>query len=379
MSAPISVEPITDPKGILELVKFPFKLYKGDPNWVPPLIEERRDFFDPKKNPFYEHARFQLFLARRDGEVVGTIGAVINDNHNAFHDEQIGAFGFFESVNDQAVAHALLDAAEGWVRGQGMKAIRGPLNFSTNDEVGTLIDGFDEPPMVMMTYNPRYYGALIEGHGYVKAMDLFAWITNDILETIEKAPPKLYHVAEKVAQKEGIRLRQLDRKNIDRDIALIKEIYNGAWEKNWGFVPLTNHEIDHLVKSLLPLIDTRLIFLAETVAGKPIGVSLMLPDLHQALKRSGGGHMYPFGLLKFLWHKRKINQARLLIMGVIEEYRGRGVDAFFYLTSTRKAAEYGYKRLEGSWILETNTMMNRIIERLGGAKYKTYRIYEKPL
>ncbi len=379
MDAPISVEPITDPKGILELVKFPFTLYKGDPNWVPPFIEERRDFFDPKKNPLYEHARYQLFLARRGGKVVGTIGAIINDNHNRFHDEQVGAFGFFEAVNDQAVADALLDAAEGWVRSQGMKAIRGPLNFSTNDEVGTLIDGFDEPPMIMMTYNPRYYPALIEGHGYVKAMDLFAWITNDILETLENAPPKLYRVAEKVAQKEGIRLRQLDRKNIERDIALIKEVYNGAWEKNWGFVPLTDHEIDHLVRALLPLIDTRLIFLAETAEGKPIGVSLTLPDLHQALKRSGGGRMYPFGILKFLWHKRKINQARLLIMGVIEQYRGRGVDAFFYLTATRKAAEYGYKRLEGSWILETNTMMNRIIERLGGKKYKIYRIYEKTL
>lgn len=379
MNAPISVEPITDAKGITELVKFPFKLYRGDPNWVPPFIEERRDFFDPRKNPFYEHARYQLFLARRGGETVGTIGAVINANHNAFHNEQIGAFGFFESVNDQAVADALFDAAEGWVREQGMTAMRGPLSFSTNDEVGALIEGFDEPPMVMMTYNPRYYPALIEGHGYTKAMDLFAWIADNIPERLKVAPQKLFTVAEKVVQKENIRLRELDRKHLDRDIALIKTIYNGAWEKNWGFVPMTDAEIDHLVKALLPLVDTRLIFLAETADGQPVGVSLTLPDLHQALKWSGGGHMYPFGLLKFLWHKRKINQARLLIMGVIEKYRGRGVDAYFYLTTARKATEYGYKRIECSWILETNTMMNQIIERLGGIKYKTYRIYEKPL
>lgn len=162
MSGKVVVEAVTDQKGISEFVKFPFKLYKGDPNWVPPFIEERRDYFDPKKNPLYEHTRYQLFLARRDGELVGTIGAVVNDNHNHFHDEQVGAFGFFESLNDQAVADALLDAAETWVRGQGMKAIRGPLNFSTNDEIGTLIDGFNEPPMVMMTYNPRYYPALID-------------------------------------------------------------------------------------------------------------------------------------------------------------------------------------------------------------------------
>ena len=176
MSASIRIEPVTDRNGIVEYVKFPFRLYRGDPNWVPPLIEERRDFFDTKKNPFYEHARFQLFLARREGELVGTIGAVVNDNHNAFHDEKSGAFGFFEAIDDPAVAAALFEAAEDWVRGQGMNVIRGPLNFSTNDEVGTLIEGFDEPPMVMMTYNPRYYPALIEGRGYTKAMDLFAWI-----------------------------------------------------------------------------------------------------------------------------------------------------------------------------------------------------------
>ncbi|MGC8779298.1 MAG: N-acetyltransferase [Anaerolineae bacterium] len=379
MSAGIVIEPVTDAKGMLTFIKFPFKLYKGDPNWVPPFIEERRDFFDPRKNPFYEHARYQLFLARRGGELVGTIGAVINDNHNTFHNEQVGAFGFFECINDQAVADALFDAAENWVRGQGMKAIRGPLNFSTNDECGTLIEGFNEPPMVMMTYNPRYYPTLIEGHGYAKAMDLFAWIVEDIPGRLPHAPQKLLHVAEKAVQKEGIRLRELDRKHLDRDIELIKQIYNQAWERNWGFVPLTDAEIDHLVKVLLPVADLRLIFLAETEDGRPVGVSLTLPDLHQALKRAGGGHMYPFGILKFLWHRRKINQVRLLIMGVIEQYRGRGVDAYFYLTTARRAAECGYKRLEGSWILETNTMMNRIIERLGGVKYKTYRIYEKPL
>ncbi len=379
MNAPISVEPVTDAKGIIALVKFPFKLYQGDPNWVPPFIEERRDFFDPKKNPFYEHARYQLFLARRGGEIVGTIGAVVNDNHNAFHNEKAGAFGFFETINDQAVADALLNAAEEWLRGQGMEIVRGPLSFSTNDECGTLIDGFHEPPMVMMTYNPRYYPALIEGHGYTKAMDLFAWIVEDLAESLKAPPPKVLRVVDKVVQKEGIRLRELDRKHLDRDVELVKQIYNRAWEKNWGFVPLTDAEIDHLVRSLLPVADTRLILLAETAAGEPIGVSLTLPDLHQALKRAGGGHMYPFGILKFLWHKRKINQVRLLIMGVIEKYRGRGIDAYFYLNTARRAVECGYKRLEGSWILETNTMMNLIIERLGGVRYKTYRIYEKRL
>ena len=209
MSGDLRVEPIADKRGLTEFIKFPFKLYRGDPNWVPPLIEERLDLFNPKKNPFWEHSRYQLFLARRDGELVGTIAAVVNDNHNTTHNEKMGSFGFLETINDPAVAAALLDAAEAWVKAQGMTIIRGPLNPSTNDEVGTLIDGFDEPPMVMMTYNPRYIPALIEGCGYTKAMDLFAWIY-DIEEDLKNAPEKLARVAEKAMQKQGIRVRKVD-------------------------------------------------------------------------------------------------------------------------------------------------------------------------
>jgi hypothetical protein len=241
----------------------------------------------------------------QSGELVGTIGAVVNDNHNAFHNEKSGGFGFFESIDDPAVAAALFEAAEGWVRGQGMNVIRGPLNFSTNDEVGTLIEGLDEPPMVMMTYNPRYYPALIEGCGYSKAMDLFAWIY-DIVENLKKAPEKLFRVAEKAAARQGIRVRKMDMRHFDRDVELIKKAYNSAWERNWGFVPMTDHEIDHLAKGLKAVLDPNLIFIAETADGEPAGISLTLPDLHQALKWSGGGHMWPFGLLKFLWHKRKV-------------------------------------------------------------------------
>ncbi len=374
----ITVQPVTDKKGVLDFVRFPFKLYRGDPNWVPPLIEERRDIFNPKKNPLYEHSRFQLYLARRDGELVGTIGAIVNDRHNEVHHELMGAFGFFECINDQSVADALLDTAEAWCREQGMKVMRGPLNFSMNDEVGTLIDGFDEPPMVMMTYNPRYYPALIEGHGYSKAMDLYAWIY-DIEQGLKNAPEKLFHVAHKAVEKQGLRIRKIDMKNFDHDVELFKEAYNRAWQRNWGFVPMTDAEINHLVKGLKPMIDPDLIFMAETQDGKPAGVSLTLPDLHQALHASGGGRMWPFGLLKFLWHRRKIDQVRLIAMGMIEEYRGRGADAVFYLETAKAALKRGYKRLEGSWILESNTMMNQIIERLGGMRYKTYRIYEKPL
>jgi hypothetical protein len=378
MSSPVIIEQVQAKRGMTEFVKFPFELYRNDPHWVPPLIEERLDVFNPKKNPLFEHARCQAFLARRDGNLVGTITAMVNDRHNEVHNELMGSFGFFETIEDAEVATALLQAAEGWVKAQGMTIMRGPLNLSMNDEVGTLIDGFDEPPMVMMTYNPRYYPGLIEANGYGKAMDLFAWIF-DTEEGLANAPEKLTHVAEKVMQKQNLRIRKVDMKHFDRDVALVKQIYNAAWQRNWGFTPMTDHEMDHLAAGLKPMIDPNMVFIAETEEGKPVGVALSLPDLHQALKRSGGGHYFPFGLLKFMWHRRHINQSRLLIMGMVEEYRGWGTDAVFYLETAREGLKRGYKRMEGSWILESNTMMNQIIERLGGKRYKTYRIYEKPL
>ena len=256
--------------------------------------------------------------------------------------------------------------------------MRGPLNFSTNEEVGTLVDGFQEPPMVMMTYNPRYYPGMIESHGYTKAMDLYAYIF-DVAPFLAAAPQKLFHVAEKAMQSQGIHVRPLDMRHFDREVALVKEVYNQAWAHNWGFVPMTDHEMDHLAQSLKPVLDPTLVLIAVTADGKPAGVSLTLPDLHQALRWSGGGHQWPLGLLKFLWHKRKVDQARLLIMGMVEADRGLGADAVFYVETARAALARGYKRMETSWILESNTMMNRIIQRMGGQRYKTYRIYERPL
>ncbi len=378
MSGSLTIEPVAGKQGLYEFITFPFVLYRGDPCWVPPLIEERRDFLDPRKNPFFEHARHQLFLARRGGELVGTVGVAIDEHYNAVHDEHVGAFGFFEAIDDQEVAAALLGAAAEWARGQGMTVLRGPLNFSTNHEAGLLIDGFNEPPMVMMTYNRHYYQRLIEGCGYAKAIDLYAYV-GDLDERWTNAPPKVFRAAEKAAQRDGIRVRKADIRRFHEEVQLVKEVINRTWEQQWGGVPLTEHEADHLAKSLKPVIDPDLIFIAEAADGTPIGISLTLPDLHQALQWSGGGRMFPFGLLKFLWHKRRVNQIRMIGIGVVEGYRGRGIDALFYVETARAARAKGYKRIEGSWILETNTMMNRIIERLGGRRYKTYRVYERQL
>ena len=378
MNNAVSIDPVDDQKALLAFINYPFKLYQHDPNWVPPFVQERLDFFALEKNPFYEHARYRLFLAYRGGELVGTIGAVVDDNHNRVHNESCGAFGFFECIDDEKVAAALFASAENWLRDQGMRSIRGPLNFSVNHECGLLIDGFDEPPMVMMTYNPQYYLKLIEKNGYRKRMDLFAYI-GDIDELWQNAPPSLFRIAKNVAAREGVRVRPLNRRDMDRENLRIQEVYNRSFGKQWGFVPMNKKECEYFSQVMQKLADPNLILIAENPAGEPIGVSLALPDFHQALRWSGGGRLFPFGLLKFLWYRRKVDQIRLLAMGVIENYRNRGIDAMFWVETARAAREHGYKRLECSWVLEQNDMMNSLGRTLRGRIYKTYRILEKEL
>jgi GNAT superfamily N-acetyltransferase len=256
--------------------------------------------------------------------------------------------------------------------------MRGPLNFSVNQEVGMLISGFDTPPFIMMTHNPAYYPALVEARGYVKAMDLYAYVY-DIAESLANAPVKLFHAAEKAVHNSGLRIRPIDMRHFDREVEIMKEVYNQGWEKNWGAVPMTDAEIEHLAAGLKPMLDPHIVFIAESADGRPAGVSIAMPDLHQALRWSGGGHMWPLGLPKFLWRRRQINRARVLILGTVEEYRGRGIDAYFTAETARRALERGYKQMECSWILETNTMMNRMLERIGGNRHKIYRIYERTL
>lgn len=378
MNSAVTIRAVNDRKALIEFIEFPFKLYRQDPNWVPPFIHERLEFFDVKKNPFYEHARYQLFLAYRNGEPVGTIGAVVDDNHNQVHQELCGAFGFFECIDDQEAANALFHAAEDWIRGQGMTQIRGPLNFSVNQECGLLIDGFDEPPMVMMTYNPRYYQRLIDGCGYRKRMDLYAYI-GDLNELWENAPPSLFRIAEKVAHREGIRVRTLNVRDMARENRRIREVYNRSFGKQWGFVPMNEKECEYFSEIMRRLADPNLILIAENQADEPVGISLALPDFHQALRRSGGGRLFPFGLLKFLWYLRKVDQIRLIAMGVLEPYRNRGIDAIFWVETARAARARGYKRLECSWVLEKNDMMNILGRTLRGKIYKTYQILEKCL
>ena len=366
----VHIRPVTTRVLRRTFIKFPWKIYRDDPLWAPPLISQLKETFDRRKNPFYDHADVQLFLALRGDLPVGRIAAVINHAHNDFHDERTGFFGFFECVNDQSAAGKLLGAARDWLRQRGMETLRGPASFSSNDEWGLLVQGFDSSPVLMMPYNPPYYPELLERCGLAKAKDLYAY--RMLIE--EGLPDRLRRMAAKIEQKEGLTIRPIDMKNFDQELKRIKVIYNNAWSKNWGFVPMTEAEFDHLAKQLKPLVVPELVLFAE-VDGRPAGFSLTLPDYNQALKHLNG-RLFPFGIFKLLWHSRKIDHPRILVMGVIHEYQRRGIDAVFYVRTWDAGKKRGYTWGEMSWILEDNEMMKRAMELMGGKVYKTYRIYE---
>lgn len=353
-------------------VKLPWRIYGGDPLWVPPLIMERIAFIDPRKNPFFQHAEVALFLAFKDGNLAGRIAAIVNHNHNAFHKDKVGFFGLFECINDWDVARSLFDEAASWLRKRGMEVMRGPMSFSTNEEVGLLVEGFHESPMIMMPYNPTYYAELIERYGFRKEMDLLAFI-----RTADDMPQKLYRIADKTREKRGFTLRKVRMEELEKEILRFKEVYESAWERNWGFVPMTQAEIDHMAKELRKILDPDLVFFAE-IDEKVVGFSLALPDINQALKRING-RLLPFGLFKLLYYSRKIDQLRVLLLGVAQGYRRMGIDAALYMETFKEGLKKGYKRGEFSWILETNEAMIRPLERLGARHYKTYRVYDYPL
>jgi GNAT superfamily N-acetyltransferase len=383
VASDVRIVPVTSEEQRRQFARFPWRIYRNDPNWVPPIFGDRLKLLHPQRHPFWEHAELQLFLAKRGDEIVGTISAHINHRHNEVYADKVGFFGFFEVIEEVAVAGALLDAAAAWLRERGMEAIRGPENPSQNEEVGLLVDGFDLPPVIMMTYNPRYYQGLLERAGFEKAQDLYAWdlLTNIFDYDVQRMPRKFVRVAEQAKMRENLVVRRIDMKRYDEEVELAKVVYNAAWEQNWGFVPMTDHEIEHLGDELKFIIDPDLVYIAE-VDGKPAGIILGIPDVNQALLKARpqpNNWSFPLTVLKLLWHRRKVDAFRLMIMGVIPEYRALGIDAVFYVEAARAAFAKGYQRCEMSWILESNDMMNRIIERLGGKVYKTYRIYEKPV
>ena len=368
------------PQDRRQFIDFQWEIYKGDPYWVPPLISERMALYDKTKNPFFEHSDAQMFMAKRDGKLVGTIVAVLNNRHNAFHREATGFFGGFECVNDPAVAAALLGAARDWVKEPGMTVLRGPATLTFNDECGLLVEGFDSEPKVLMNYNPPYYQNLIEGFGFKKAMDLLAWwVSAETAQNVIKQ--KLDRLVDMAQKRKGFTIRNINFGKLDREVAALKHIYadaEGAWGKNWGHVPMTDHEVNHIVKNLKQFADPEFIYVAE-LDGKAVGMSVTLPNVNRPLRAAYPNPKTPelITVAKFLWHRRSmVNSARVVLMGVLKEHRMAGIDAAMMKRTLDTAVRKGYIGGEFSWILETNDAMNRIIQLSGAKRYKTYRIYD---
>ncbi|MFI5324766.1 MAG: N-acetyltransferase [Candidatus Rokuibacteriota bacterium] len=375
-SAAVSIRPIEmgRRKELKAFVNFPWKIYRDDPNWVPPLIFEQLQFFTPGRNPYLAHSAAQLYMAFRGDEPVGRISAHENNQHIRAHQDGAGFFGFFECIDDQAVASGLLDVAATWLAQRGLKVMRGPLSFSMHHEAGLLLDAFDEPPRIRMTYNPPYYPALLEGHGLQKAQDLFAYV---MLES-EDIPERLRAIADRVLEDPRLVIRTVNIRDFKNEMERIRTIYAEAWSENWGAAPLTEEEFDWIVGEFRMIYDRDLFFIAE-YDGEPAGLSFVLPDMNQALRKAGG-RLFPLGLLKILWHRRKIDAWRMPVLGVRREHRLRGIEvALCCRTCDVVRTKRNYRKGEMSWILESNTAANAVLRKLGARRSKTYRIYETAL
>ncbi|MBL7958977.1 hypothetical protein JNL27_01940 [bacterium] len=359
-----------------DFIKFEWEVYKDDPNWVPHLLIERREFLDPKKNPFFEHSDVAYFLAYKDSRIVGRIAAVINRAHNSFHEDRVGFFGLFDCFNDQGIADALLAKAKSYVASKGMTSLRGPVNLSTNDECGLLVDGLNKPAQIMMTYNPPYYITLLEKNGFQKAKDLLAYY----VDVPSEVPERLRRGVDIIMKRNEFTIRTVKIKDFKNEVQRIKKIYNAAWERNWGFIPMTDKEFDHLGVQMKQILDPKFLFIAEH-KGEPIGFSLTIPNINEGLIKIRDGRLLPFGLIKLLWHTRKgkLKSVRVITLGVTPEHRNSGIDIVFYYKSFEEAIRQKLTWAEMSWILEDNIPMNRALERMGATVYKTYRLYEMPV
>jgi hypothetical protein len=369
----IKIYSVRSEKDRMRFIKLQWKIYKDEPYWVPPLIMDRKKILDTKKNPFYQHAEIEMFLAEQNGELVGRIAAIKNDLHNKTHNDKVGFFGFFECINNQEVANALFDTAKVWLKEKGLNIMRGPANPSSNDEWGMLLEGFEDEPRLLMTYNPKYYLDLCEHYGLHKIKDLYAWkLESDKV----LGSDKLRRVQEIAKKRAGLKITQLDMKNFDKELEKVKYVYNKAWAPNWGFVPMTDAELDAMAKDLKPLVEAKLVLFGE-IDNKLIGFALTMLDYNQIFKNMNG-HLFPFNFLKLYTQKKKITWSRIITLGIIPEFQKRGLDSVFYWEIVNRARELGIKLGEASWILEDNEMMNRGAGEsvMKGDLYKKYRLYD---
>ena len=357
-----------------DFIDLPWNLYAGYPRWVPPLKKEVRRLLDPRRHPFWSSAERRLFLARRGSQSVGRIAGIIDRRYNEFHGEQMGIWGFFECADDPAAAAALFSAVETWARLKGMAFVRGPLNPSTNYELGLLVEGFDYPPTLMMAYNPPYYSGLVESCGYAKEKDLLAFL----IDGDYRLPEWMDSLAERITQKKGIHIRPFRPKDEDAEFARIKEIYNDSWSANWGFVPLSDGEMRDFQKSVMTFADPDLAFFIY-YEDDPAAVCVIFPDINPLLKRLNG-RIGLLGMLKVLLYRREITGLRCLMFGIKDKYRQLGIPmlAFHHIFEVVRQKNK-YRSLELGWTLEDNESVNTLAVEAGARPYKRYRIFRKSL
>jgi GNAT superfamily N-acetyltransferase len=388
VSAPVEVRPVEGRRDLTRFVKLPFGLHQGTP-WVPPLITERRRFLDRSKNPFFDHAEAEYFLAWREGRPVGRISAQIDQRWDEFQGGKDGMFGFFEAEDDPEVAAALFAAASGWVSERGRERLLGPMDFSTNDECGLLVEGYERAPLILQPWHPPYYRELVEAQGMTKSMDLLMWWLElgSQMYTDEGFHPMIHELARKVTDEHGVTIRDMDKRDLEAELGLFIEVYNAAWEKNWGFVPITEEEVRAQASDLKPVLDNDWCFIAER-DGEVLGAAVTLPDINQVLARMNG-RLLPLGWLTFLrgmfsphgvnTKRAAIDRVRVFALGVKPEYQHLGIAAAFYDRCLEVGKRRNQPRGETGWILEVNKPMNRAMEGMGGKVVKRYRLYEKPL
>ncbi len=376
---PIEIREAKSKKEIREYIKFAWKIYRRNPElnkyWVPHPIADYEKTLDTSRYPFWEHAERACFTAWKAGEMVGTITATVNYRHNEVHHDKVGFWGFFECINDVEVSTALFDAAKAWLSAKGLKAMRGPISPSMNDQLGMLVKGYDSPPVFLMTYNPPYYHDLCKQYGFEVVQELVAFIVDQT--TIDY--PRLKRLAEVLSKRYNVKLRKVELKRWQDEAKILFKLYNAAWEKKLGFVPFTEKSFMGLCADLRQIADEDLLYILENQKGEPIGCSISLPDVNVALKHVNGNPFTPLGLMKFLWYSRKIKTIRTIIMGVVPEYRNRGLDSIFHAATIENGLRKGFTAAELSWVLKSNTQMMKLGEAIGGKPYKEYLIYEKPI
>ncbi len=377
-SPPCVVRPVQSRRDLRRFVQLPYDLYQGNHYWVPPLRVDQFEMLNPRKHPFYDHGRMQMFLAfDQNGDVVGRIAAIINGMHLKTHNDQTGFFGFFETQERYEIAEALLHAAATWLRGEGMHHIRGPVNPSVNDPAGLLVDGFDRIPSLMMTYNFPYYEEYLLRWGFSRVMTLWAYYIHRkhvLLDRLRRGAAIVHR------RTPGLSIRTLDFSRFDQEIKIIRDIFNDAWSDNWGFVPFTEREFQHLAKGMKQIIDPRICFILEN-DGEPVGFTISIPDINPTFQRIPNGRLFPFGLAKLLILTKfaRVTEVRVPLMGIRKSFQRHALDVIAVLETIEKTSQYGYMAGELSWVLDDNHVLRNFLTSINSVADKQYAILEASL